>query len=182
VGKKMLDVDEVRRFTEGLREQVRRCDNGEGMICSNLDETINHYVRLCADWRIYINQWARAVFTGQIALDSKVENLLKAESEGLLHHAHQVAARGRAMDGYCYMLQGLNPLHASIADLEYLLKNWTSPQRSVSPAPRVKLPEAAQKQGLERLKDLPPLQSDWRPTDPEQLAFFTRTGGFHVDG
>ena len=37
----MLDLPNVQAFTEDLAEQVRRCDNGEGMICSNLEDRIN---------------------------------------------------------------------------------------------------------------------------------------------
>lgn len=161
-----LDLLAVRRFTEDLKERVRQCDNGEGMICSNLDETITHYVRLCAELRAYMIQWARAVFTGEVGFDSAVECLLKEEAQRLLGRAKEVAARGRAMDGQCYVLQGLNALHYHIADFDYLLANWVSPRLAVSPAPRVKLSNAAEQQVLERIKKLSPLPSDWRPTGP----------------
>jgi hypothetical protein len=134
----------VRRFTEELNTRLRQCDNGEGMICNNLDESINYYVGLCAALRAYVNNWARAIFTGQVAFDQAVEDALKEEVRRLLHRAKQVAARGRAMDGECYVLQGLNPLHRHIADFDYLLENWVSPRLAISPAPRVKLAHAAE--------------------------------------
>src|SRR5206468_2270121 len=135
-----LDLPAVRHFTEGLDERLRRCDNGEGMLCSTLDASINYYVQLCGELREYINQWARAVFTGEAAFDPEVETLLKGRVQDLLRRAKGIAARGRAMDGYCYMLQGLNMLHCYIADFDYLLTNWVSPRLAVSPAPRVKMP------------------------------------------
>jgi hypothetical protein len=156
-----LDLVAVRRFTDDLNERLRRCDNGEAMICSNLDESINHYVLLCSQLRAYVNQWARAVFTGQVAFDQAVEDLLKEELRSLLHRSKQTAARGRAMDGQCYVLQGLNQLHCYIADFDYLLENWVSPRPAVSPAPRVRLSQAAEQQVIERLKTLSALPPDW---------------------
>jgi hypothetical protein len=78
------------------------------------------------------------------------------------------------MDGQCYVLQGLNQLHCYIADFDYLLENWVSPRPAVSPAPRVRLSQAAEQQVIERLKTLSALPPDWRPSDPEQLAFFQK--------
>jgi hypothetical protein len=169
-----LDLPTVRRFTDDLNERLRRCDNGEGMICSSLDESINYYVRLCGELREYVNQWARAVFMGRVAFDPEVEKLLMMESRRLLHRAKQVAACGRVMNGQRFVLEGLGALHYHIADLDYLLENWVSPRLAVGAAPRVKLSEAAEQQASERLEKLSPLPSDWRPTDPEQVAFFQK--------
>jgi hypothetical protein len=76
-----LDLMAVQRFTAELNDRLRRCDNGEGMICVSLDESINYYVQLCAELRTYVNQWARAIFTGQVAFDQAVEDLLKEERD-----------------------------------------------------------------------------------------------------
>src|SRR5262249_2392235 len=92
----------------------------------------------------------------------------------LLRHAKQVAARGRALDGQCYLLQGLNPLHYHIADFDYLLENQVSPRLAVSPAPRVRLSQAAEQQVAERLATLSALPADWRPSNPEQFALFQK--------
>ena len=169
-----LDLFTVRRFADDLNDRLRRCDNGEGMICGNLDESINHYAQLCGELRAYIRQWARAIFTGKVAFDPAVEELLKHEVLGLLHRSKQVAARGRAMDGQCYVLQGLNSLHCHMADLDYLLQNWVSPRLAASPTPRVTLSEAAEQQVAERIGKLSGLPTDWRPSDPEQLDFFQK--------
>jgi hypothetical protein len=44
----------------------------------------------------------------------------------------------------------------------------------VAPAPRVKLSESITEQATELLTKLPPLPVNWRPTNPEQLAFFNK--------
>ena len=118
-----------------------------------------------------------AIFTGQAAFDQAVEDLLKEEVRHLLRRSKQMAAEGRALDGMCYSLQGLNPLHCHLADFDYLLENWVSPQLAVGPAPRVKPSQAALEQIMERIGKLPALSADWRPNDPEQLAFFQRQRG-----
>lgn len=169
-----LDLPGVRRFTDELNNRLRQCDNGEGVVCSNVEETINHYARLCHELRLYINEWARSIFAKRIVFDPTIENVLKDEVRFLLGRSKQVAARGRALDGYCFVLQGLNELHCYIADLDYLLENWVSPRPAVSPAPRVRLAQEVEQQISEQLKTLAPLPSDWQPTNPEQLAVFRK--------
>ena len=121
-----LGVSAVRgSFTE-LEDQIRRCENGEGMVCSDLDDRIDHYVKLCANLREYINRWARAVFTGQLGFDQETEDIFKRQIRLLLHHSFQVAAHGRQMDGLCYVLQGLNQLHHHSKDP---VGQWSPQQR-----------------------------------------------------
>jgi len=167
-----LDLVAVAPLHRGFRQTAGPdATTARGMVCANLDQSINHYVELCRELRTYINQWARAIFTGQVTFDQEVENLLKEESRRNMHRAKQVAALGRAMDGECYVLQGLNPLHRHIADFDYLLENWVSPRLAVSPAPRVKLSHAAEKQIAERSGKLSPLdQFTSRHSFPNQLG------------
>jgi len=132
----MLDLAAVRRFTDELDENIRRCDNGEGTVCSNLEQTIGHYAGLCNSLRGYIDQWARAIFSGQIAFDQDIEDLFKKEAKHLLHRAKQIAMIGRKMQEQCFALEGLHPLNDAVLDLDYLLENWVRPRRAVSPAPR----------------------------------------------
>jgi hypothetical protein len=148
-----FDIPAVRRFSDDLNEKARSCDNGEGMSCSNLDGKIKHYNGLCVQLREYVNQWARAIFTGQIAFDEQIENLLKQEIRQLLPRANLVAARGRALEKEC-STQGLNDLKDHILDFHYLLENWVSPHLSVSPAPRIVLPEDLNQKIRERLKNM----------------------------
>jgi hypothetical protein len=167
-----LSLHGVRRFTEDLSDRIRRCDNGEGMMCSTLDEGIKHYAQLCHDLRQVVDEWARAIFTGQVSFDPEVEALLRTHLSVLLGRAERIAAHGRAMVGECVELEGLNFLHYHIADLNYLMENWVSPRLAVGPAPRVPIPEAAEKEIRGGLQALAPLPNDWRPTDTEQLDCF----------
>jgi hypothetical protein len=169
-----LDLIDARRFTDELSDRLRRCDNGEGMICSNLEESISHYIQVCDDLRDYINAWARAIFAGQIAFDAQAETLLNRISQQVLRRAKSLAAQGRTMEEDCFDLGRLDALHYHIADFDYLLENWVSPRLAVGPAARVKLPDAAVEQAAQRVKELPPLPVDWQPTDPEQLVFFQK--------
>jgi hypothetical protein len=156
-----LDLNSMRQFTADLNNRLRQCDNGEGMVCSNLDETIRYYVELCRKLRGYINQWTRAVFTAEVRFESEVEILLKTKGRELLRHAKHVAARGRALNEYCFAFESLNELHFCVADLDYLLENWVTPQPAVGPAARVKVPREAAQQIRERLKNL----RQQRPTE-----------------
>ena len=169
-----LDLSAVRRFTDDLEERVRRCENGEGMICSNLDESISHYLRLTNDLRQFVNEWARAVFTGQVAFDQTVEDLLKEEMKRLMRQAKRVAALGRAMCEMCGELNGLDPLQSNILHFDYLLDNWVSPRLAVNPAARVTVPDEAGRQIVDNLKKLSRLPREWKPTDPVQLKLFQR--------
>jgi hypothetical protein len=150
-----FDLTAVRHFTEDLNEKVRQCETREGMVCATLEERINHYAVLCEKLLDFIREWARSIFTGQISFDKETEALLKKEATRLLGHAEDSAALGRHMNWRCFELKGLNSLHYHCADLRFLLDNWVSPNRSVSPAPRVKLSEATEKQIMERLGKLP---------------------------
>jgi hypothetical protein len=167
-----FDLDAVRHFTRDLRDKRSQCDNGEGMVCSNLQESIKRYVELCQELRTAVNEWVRAIFTGQAKFDPDAETLLKTELQHLLNRAKQIAALGRAMNWQCFELQGLHALHYFVADFDYLLENWVRPQLSVSPSPRVKISGAAEQQISERIGKLPSLASDWRPTDQEHLVRF----------
>jgi len=149
-----LDLTAVRHFTDDLNEQVRRCENGEGMVCSDLDQTVSHYGQLCSQLRAFIDQWAQAVFSGQIAFDPEVDSVLYEEARRLLRRAKAVAARGRALDGECFELQGLNRLHYQIFDLDFLVENWVKPQLAVSPAPRMRLTVPARNEIAGQLANL----------------------------
>jgi hypothetical protein len=169
-----LDLTAVRRFAEDLNSRLHRCDNGEGMECSTLENTIRHYADLCCELQICVERWADAVFTGEIAFDPEVENLLKDVTRTVVERAATVAERARVLEGPCYDLVGLDFLYRQIGVLGQLLKNWVTPRLAVSPAPRVAIPEAAEQQMRDRLAGLTPLPAGWQPADPDQLAFFNK--------
>ncbi|MFO0927292.1 MAG: hypothetical protein U0736_09665 [Gemmataceae bacterium] len=149
-----LDLEALRLFTDELTERARRCDNGEGLLCASLEASIEHYVQLCRELRACVNRWAHAVFTGEAECDPGAEALLRRTLQAMLRRAKEVAARGRAMDGQCFVLLGLNDLHFLIADIDYLLENWVTPRRAVSPAPRTKLTRETERQVADRLTQL----------------------------
>ena len=167
-----LDIATVRRFTEDQRLQIQACDNGEGFFCNTLEHSIRRYCDLLSKSRQTIDQWARAIFSGEISFDSEVEALFRDQTRSLLTQAEKVAARGRTSENTCCEVLGLVELHRRTADLNYLMKNWVSPKRSVSPAARVAMPSDAHDQILDRLQKLEPLPEGWLPSDPEQLAFY----------
>ena len=172
-----LDLPSVRRFTEDLQNRVLRCENGEGMVCSNLEESIQCYIRICNQLRWYINGWARAVFTGEVPFDPAVEMLLKESGRVVLRRAKQTAAQGRAMLCFCFELKDLDRLHFHIADFDYLLENWVSPRLATAPGARVNVPDAAAQEIIQSLGTLPGLPDDWVPSDPIQLDLFREHGG-----
>lgn len=169
-----LDLAAVRRFTADLNERLRRCDNGEGVECSTLENSINRYVQLCEELQRGVERWAQAVFSGEVLLDPAVETLLKHEIRLLIGRAKRVAERGRIFEGPCYYFVELNQLYRHIQELEALLSHWVTPQLAVGPAPRTKIPDETERLIKERLAKLQPLPSDWRPTDPEQAACFRK--------
>lgn len=152
-----FDLPTVSRFAAELRERQHRCETGEGMVCSNLDESIKCHANLCRDLLFALKQWANAVFKGQVAFDPQVEAEFQAQVRVLLPHAKRMAAKGREKNWMCFEFRELDQLHYWIADLDYLQEHWVSPRLAVAPSPRVSAPDAAERQITERLAKLPPL-------------------------
>ncbi len=168
-----FDLPTVRRFAAELDSRRAGC-NGEGMFCSDLDETLGCHVAVCQELLGAVTQWAREVFSGRIAFDSEVELVFKAELQRALNEARPLAEHGREVETECFSLERLGSLESYLAHFTFLLKNWVSPQKSVAPAPRVSPDEAADRQIRERIADLPPLPEGWQPKDRRQLRLFGR--------
>lgn len=158
-----------RRFTADLLDRVRRNGHPEGTEAADLDARVGWHTRRCRELRDDINRWAGEIFAGRAEFDQTDEDVLKAEAHRRLRAASEAAAAGRAGAA-----AGLADLHAQVADFDFLLRNWVSPQLAVRPAARVVIPEAADRQIRERIAALPPLPADWQPADPEQRARFER--------
>ena len=157
-----VDLPSMRQITHELIERLSRCGNGEGMICSNLDESIDCYNQVCADLLNCVNFWAQDVFKGQLPFNVEIEDVLKNAIRELLIQAKKIANRGIDMNGVCYELKGLGLLCMYVVLFESRLEEWASPQLAVSPAPRMKIPEASEceiiksiEQLSNRLKDEP---------------------------
>jgi hypothetical protein len=152
----VIDLPAARRFTSELNEELRRCDNGEGDVCSTLDARIEHYEGACARLREIVYSWGRDVFTGRVEFNDETEAVLKKELRELLDRAQRVAEQGHALNWECFELTKLPMLDWYVADFGFLLAHWVRPRRAVSPAPRVRIPDAAAREIAESLRSLPP--------------------------
>ncbi len=131
---------------------MRRCDSGEGMIFSNLDETIAFHVRVCERLQNFVRNWANEVFTGRISFSPESEAALKNEIQEVLTQARKVAQRAIELKGVCYQFEHLNLLCKYVLFFESQVENWISPKLSVSPAPRVTLSPKTDQEITENIK------------------------------
>jgi hypothetical protein len=178
---KSFDLAEVRHFTADLASRMSRCDNGEGMECSTLEDTLLHYAALCCEYRENVRAWGRAVFSGEIEFDSEVERIWREEGKQLRASAVEVLGYGQKAEGPCYVLDGQAALQAALWNLEKLLKKWVTPKLAVSPSARQRITfsDAEAAEVKRRMDALPPLPVDWQPADPkqqQQLKMLQRNG------
>jgi hypothetical protein len=171
-----FDLAEVRGFAADLDARMNRCDNGEGMECANLDDTLRHYATLCCEFREGVRQWGRAVFAGRVAFDPEVERVWLDEGCRLYSRAVETLAYGQKAEaeGPCYLLDGQAVLQAALWDLYQLLEGWVTPKLAVGPSARqgLALTPAAAEEARRRIDSLPPLPADWQPADPRQQRQF----------
>jgi hypothetical protein len=169
-----FDLAEVRRFTADLDARMTACDNGEGMHCANLDDTLRHYAVLCCQFTEKVREWGRAIFYGQAAFDPAVEEHWHVEGSELLQRASELWAYGQDMHGECFVLEHGAPLGAALWRLERLLTSWVTPKRAVAPLARHGMPltDAAKDEAQKRLEALPPLPADWQPFNPRRRPLF----------
>lgn len=171
-----FDLAEVRNFAVDLESRLNRCDNGEGMECASLDDTLRHYASLCCEFRECVRHWGRAVFAGRVAFDPAVEQIWQTEGVRLYSRAVEMLAYGQQAEVPCYMLDAQAILQSALFDLDQLLRKWVTPQLAVGPAARQKL-EATPSTSEEvqrRIQSLPPLPAEWQPADPKQQSQFRR--------
>ncbi len=174
-----FDLAEVREFTATIDARLKQCDNGEGMVCATLEESLRHYAGLCIEFREGVRAWGRAVFTGRVIFDPEVERLVLVEGNKLLNQAVAKADHAGMMEydhsrtpeaGCCYVMEGLQPLRSALWGLSRLMNDWITPALSISPGPRVRRHHTPEQLGaiLTRLAAMPPLPADWQPDDPKQ--------------
>jgi hypothetical protein len=169
-----FNLDEVRGFAAGLNDRLARCDNGEGMECATLDARLQHYARLCCEFRECVRQWGRAVFSGRVAFDPEVEFAWMDGGWKLYLRALDMWRHSQRAEVPCYELEGRILLQAALWDLYRLLKPWVTPKRSVGPAARQAdaLDPRRAEEVRRQLESLPPLPADWKPDDPHQQALY----------
>lgn len=174
-----FDLAEVRAFAAGLDARMQRCQNGEGMECANLDDTLQQYAILCREFCEQVRQWGRAIFTGEAAFDPKVERFWLNEGIRLYRQSSELWAYGERLQGECFVLEGGATLGSALWRLERLLSGWVTPQPAVAPLARlgaVKSPEDGS-EAQRRIGELAPLPTDWQPTDARQRAMLRMLRG-----
>ncbi|HET6573672.1 MAG TPA: hypothetical protein VFG68_08740 [Fimbriiglobus sp.] len=173
---KTFDLAEVRDFAAALGARMDRCDNGEGMECSSLDDTLRHYAALCCEFHDGVRQWGQAVFSGRTPFNPDVERVLKAEAERLYTRAVATLAYGQSAEASCYSLDGQDALRSALWDLYLLLDNWVTPKLAVGPAARLRpvLDPAEVEDARRRIEALPSLPADWQPGDLGQQKIYRK--------
>jgi hypothetical protein len=171
-----FDLAEVRSFTATLDARIEQCDNGEGMLCANLDDTLLAYARLCCEFHEKVRQWGRAVFSGQVAFDPEVENHWLNEGNRLFDRASQLWDYGQEMHGECFVLEHGAALGSSLWRLQRMLLHWVTPKLAVAPLARHGMPLTAadRAEAQTRINSLPPLPADWQPSDPRRRPIFQK--------
>ncbi len=135
------DLPAVQQFALEIHSRRASC-NGEGMFCSNVDESLGCHFKVCDELIQAVTNWAREVFAGRIEFEPEVERVFKSELERALDDARSCAQFGRSVTTECFNLERLSSLESAVQRIDFLLKNWISPQKSVAPGPRV-TPSAA---------------------------------------
>ena len=171
-----FDLAEVRKFTANLTLRMKQCENGEGIECATLEDSLRHHARLCCELRDRIRDWGRSVFTGKVAFDPEVQRVWLDEGFELYYRAKESLIYGEIAEVPCYVLEGKSILQSALWELGLLLENWVSPSLSVSPSARQGLavnPEVLQ-EARTRVSNLPLLPPDWRPSDARQQGQLRR--------
>jgi len=162
------DLSAVRQFVTSLNDRRAGC-NGEGMFCSDLDESLGCHVTVCKDLVDTVRHWAKMVYHGLIGFDPEVERVFKAELRRALDDTTPAVKHGRQVVNECFDLERLDELEWYASQIDTMLGNWVSPQRSVAPGPRTLPGDEADREIRERVAALAPLPPDWRPTDPRHV-------------
>ncbi len=172
-----FDLVETRSFFADLESRMDRCDNGEGMECANLDESLTHYAEICCEFYTRMREWGHAVFIGKVAYDPAVEKTWIDEGRKLYLRARNMAMDGKKAETPCYILYGQPSLEASLWHFEQMLTHWVSPRLAISPGARQS--DALRDGALEAKKSieaLPSLPADWKPADAGQQMRFKKMG------
>jgi hypothetical protein len=170
------ELQELHRFTAELIAKLDACDNGEGMECATLDQSLHSYADTCCRFYERLRRWGGDVFSGAVPFDSEVELSWITEAHKLYSRAFAMCSLSQKAEGPCYTLEGQRALQAVLWQLHRLLTGWVTPKLSVGPSARnplsksgVDLAEVAR-----RVAALPPLPADWEPEEPTQKAIFRK--------
>ena len=169
----LFDLSEIRSFTADLSNRMDRCDNGEGMDCEIVDDSMRHYASLCREFRENIRSWGQEVFAGRVAFDAEVQKAFQTTGKNLYSRALETFEFGRQAQTPCYEILGF-----ALRDMSILMSGWVTPALAVGPSARQGLvlePDAAA-EAMRRIESLPPYPADWQPADlRQQMQYKKRT-------
>jgi hypothetical protein len=169
-----FDVEDVRKLATEMTSRLDACDNGEGMECATLDQSLGHYARTCCDFLKNVREWGRNVFAGNLASDPQVEREWLDDGRQLYDRALGMWQRAARAEAPCDDLPGHRALQASLWQLHRLLTEWVSPKLSVGPAARNPLSPEVVAEAERRIAELQPLPEDWDPVDSTQRSLYRK--------
>jgi len=171
-----FDLDAARAFTDLLKNEMDRCDVGEGTECATLDAALRQYARTCCGFRDAVRHWGRSVFAGEVEYIAEVEETLFDEGLRLFARAMLMWQHAQQSEEPCYTLEGRIVLQAALWDLQRLITNWVSPDLAVGPAARNRSvhTDAELENACEILASLPALPEEWEPDDHTQKTLYRK--------
>jgi hypothetical protein len=155
----LFNSNQVTDYAAEVNAEFDRCEE-EGMLCSNLDNSLSCCADLCCKFATEVKRWARDVFHGRVAFDATTEQFWKAELMRIYQRAHALWSEGRLHEESCFVLDGLKKLQSSLWTLKQLINDWVTPQLAVAPSARQQLPAHLVEQARQRIASLPPLPAD----------------------
>lgn len=167
-------VEDVKKMTSAISNQLDACDNGQAGECVSLDASLQRYAHFCSEFCTSIRQWAMSVFRGDLPFDADVERLWLGEGDRLFERAVAVLTRSEKTTVNCHDLPGRRMLQASLWEMQKLRSEWVRPKLSVGPAARIKLPPEVVQDAARRVAELEPLPENWEPEDPEQRSLYRK--------
>lgn len=144
-----FNQEEVRSFISDLDRRRGACNEGD--FCSDLDLVLACHLDTCKNLLDTVRQWASSVFTGKVEMDPVVEAMFKAELRRTLCAARPHEEHAYEVVNECYRFERLEDLSLTLQEIERILKNWVTPQRSISPGPRVGLGQNGLVEAITRL-------------------------------
>jgi hypothetical protein len=168
-------VEDIKKISTEIALKLDACDNGEGVGCATLDDSLDRCARLYCELVSHARQWARQVFSGELQYDPSVERAWQQEGAQLYQRAVAMWQRGRQAAVECYDLPGRQRLQASLWQLHRLLTDWVTPKLSIGPAARHPLAPEIAKAAAARVAELPPLPMNWEPQDQTQRTLYRKT-------
>src|SRR5262249_26901389 len=101
-----FNATKVQALAADLSARFDACDNGEGMDCANLDETMQRYASLSCTFCAAARRWAREIFAGRTTYDAQAEQAWQRELAKLHERVKGLLSLAQESEEACYRLQG----------------------------------------------------------------------------